>query len=844
VASERWRQIERLYHLALEQEAGSRAAFVAKACGGDEALRQEVESLLAAGEGADAYLETPAVQVAAKARAQDEARCSMAGKTVSHYRVAEKLGRGGGAEVYRAEDARLARPVALKFLHSLAGDSHALERFQHDARAASRLNHPNICTVYEIDEFEGVTFIAMEFLEGKTLKQRLTGKPFTIDELLDLALQIADGLDDAQARGLLHRDLTPASLFITTRGQVKILNFGLALLKAPPFDRMESTLPAPAIAPGTAPYLSPEQVRGENLDVRTDLFSLGAVLYEMATGRRAFDGGSNAAIFDAVLNRAPASVLQLNPLLPPKMDDVIGKALEKDREVRYQHAADLRADLKRVKREMDSLRIAGTLAAQRGKPAAQPNQPARLGRYQITGGLGEGGMGTVYQGIDPVIGRTVAIKTILQDRLGSPTEAVHLRGRLMREARAAGSLAHPNIVTVFDAGEEAGVTYIVMELIRGSTLDAMLPATGAPLPTLRALAILAQAAAALDFAHSREVVHRDVKPSNIMIQEDGTVKLADFGIARRVTATTVTMPGGLAGSPHFMSPEQVRGQEATPRSDQYSLAVVAWILLTGSRPFDGDALVSVLSKILSEEPPASSHLNPAADGVLRRALAKDPAARFESCSAFAAALRDACVRKPAVNMETVRRKLPEILVAGVVVSLLVGAAVSWWLRQPGMQPGRQEQNVNAIRPAPMVSSQAVDTQPRLTPPVDAPATAGKASTVKVQPAGNRPGASTPPCQSVRFVLKQYGDALSGEMVWTGSLAPRGRLNIEGRRPDTGRVRGDVLPQGAPVHVSVSPETVRLAVAPAPANCWKSGLVLQNMGGPATEVRIRWEVYQP
>jgi len=199
-------------------------------------------------------------------------------------------------------------------------------------------------------------------------------------------------------------------------------------------------------------------------------------------------------------------------------------------------------------------------------------------------------MGTVYEGIDPVIGRAVAIKTILQDRLGSAKEAAQLQERLLREARAAGGLAHPNIVTVFDAGEEAGVTYIVMELIRGSTLDAMMPATGTPLNTERALAILAEAAGALDFAHSRGVVHRDVKPSNIMIQADGTVKLADFGIAKLVTTATVTMPGGLAGSPYFMSPEQLRGQEATPRSDQYSLAVVAWILLTGSRPFDDDQL--------------------------------------------------------------------------------------------------------------------------------------------------------------------------------------------------------------------------------------------------------------
>ena len=213
------------------------------------------------------------------------------------------------------------------------------------------------------------------------------------------------------------------------------------------------------------------------------MFSLGAVLYEMAAGRRAFDGRSDAAILDSVLNRAPAPVLQLNPSMPPGLGDVIAKALEKDPEARYQNGADLRAELKRLEREIDSLRMTRTLPMHGGdSPVKEPNQPARLGRYQLIGRLGAGAMGTVYEGIDPIIGRSVAIKTILQNRLGSHTEAEQLRERLLREARAAGSLTHPNIVTVFDAGEKAGVTYIVMALICGSTLDAALtgkPYTGA-----------------------------------------------------------------------------------------------------------------------------------------------------------------------------------------------------------------------------------------------------------------------------------------------------------------------------------------------------------------------------
>jgi len=346
----------------------------------------------------------------------------------------------------------------------------------------------------------------------------------------------------------------------------------------------------------------------------------------------------------------------------------------------------------------------------------------------------------------------VAIKTILQDRLGSPKDAARHRERLLREARTAGGLAHPNIVTVFDAGEEAGVTYIVMELIRGSTLDDMLPATGTPLPTERALEILAEAAGALDFAHSHDVVHRDVKPSNIMIQADGKVKLADFGIARLVTATTVTMPGSLAGSPYFMSPEQLRSQEATPRSDQYSLAVVAWILLTGSKPFDDDQFTLLVSKIRGQEPPRSSYLNVGADGVLRRALSKKPEARFESCSSFVGALRDACIQTPRANPESGRMKRRRILVAGAAAACLLAAAgVAWRLRPPGPQPDRHEQKASTISPDPIAPPPPVDTRPKPSPPErqasaasgekstsDVRSTSGEKSTEKVPPAGNRP----------------------------------------------------------------------------------------------------------
>lgn len=561
---ERWAEVERLYHLAVERRGADRTSFLELACKGDPELRKEVESLLASDDGAGEYLEVPALEVAAR---------QMVGQRVSHYRLVEPLGSGLG-RTFKAEDLKLPRTVVVRFIAAEAVEG---------ARAAAAFSHPHLCTVFDVDESEGSGYVVMELLEGQTLEQRLAERTPKLEEVMTWALDITDALEAAHARGIGHGDLRAANVFPTPRGPVKLAGLGLT---------------------------------GTGFDEAADIQSFGRVLVAMAAGL---------------------------PELPGKLRDILSKATEPDRDVRYQHISDLRVDLKRLKREWEAAR------------QTAPGRLVKLGRYQIRGEIASGGMGAVYEGIDPAIGRTVAVKTILPGVLGTPEEAPQLKERLLREARAAGGLAHPNIVTVFDVGEEGGTAYIVMELIQGVTLDKRMQEAGR-LPVERALSVLTDAAKALDYAHGKGVVHRDVKPGNIMIRTDGVVKLADFGIAKVTSAGTLTAPGNLAGTPCFIAPEQLRGQEATARSDQFSLAVVAWTLLTGSRPFDAEHLAPLVSQILMRDPERSNLLSTAADGVLRRALSKDPGQRFGSCGEFVAELEKAC-RTEAADGGGARRTL-------------------------------------------------------------------------------------------------------------------------------------------------------------------------------------------
>src|SRR5262245_59232032 len=367
---ERWRQVDQVFQEALERAPQERAAFVSEACGSDDSLRREVEALLAADGRADNFIESPAYGVAAPLLVGGERNVSLIGKHMSYYRIISLLGKGGMGEVYLALDPRLGRKVALKLLLAeFTADANRVRRFEQEARAASALNHPNIITIYEIGQATaaeaGEQYIVTEFIDGQTLRQRMQTAKLSLNEVIDIAIQVAKALEAAHAAGIIHRDIKPENVMVRADGLVKVLDFGLAKLTEAVVAKVDSDAAAlkkadtaSGMALGTPQYMSPEQARGEELDTRTDLFSFGAMLYEMATRSAPFKGDSIAMIFEAILNREPVPPTQLTPKAPAELEHIIGKALEKDRDLRCHSAREMLTDLKRLQRDASSGRAA------------------------------------------------------------------------------------------------------------------------------------------------------------------------------------------------------------------------------------------------------------------------------------------------------------------------------------------------------------------------------------------------------------------------------------------------------------------------------------------------------
>jgi serine/threonine protein kinase/Tol biopolymer transport system component len=622
---------------------------------------------------------------------------TLIGSTISHYRILDRLGGGGMGVVYKALDLKLDRPVALKFLAGQRGAAEEQKRrFMREARAASALDHPNICPIYEIDETaDGALFIAMALCEGGTLRERIDRGPLPLAEAVDIAGQIAAGLARAHERGIVHRDVKPANVMVSPSGQVRLVDFGIAKLAD------QSRLTRAGSAVGTAAYMSPEQFHGEPADPRSDVWALGAVIHEMVTGRLPFDDADEKEMIRAILGRSPDPMGARRSGVPPALERIVARALEKRPEDRYASMETMRSDLRAVAAALERA-VPGTdedrtLVEIPAPPVLPPPAPlgvvdgllgGPVGPYEILELLGGGGMGVVYKARDTRLERTVALKFLPAELTRDP----EAKERFIREARAASSLDHPNLCTILELGETPdGRLYLAMPCYDGETLRRRIER--GPLPVDEAVDLATQIARGLAKAHRSGIIHRDVKPANVIVTADGVVKILDFGLAKLAGSAAISQTGSSAGTPAYMSPEQARGDEVDPRTDLWSLGVILYEMLAGRRPFRGEHEQAVIYAILNERPRSLRELRPEVppelERVVERLMARDPRDRYPSVEEALAgllALRGEAMTGTWALPNGPPRRRAGVWVWGVAAAVLI-LGIYFFLPRPGRQGG-------------------------------------------------------------------------------------------------------------------------------------------------------------
>jgi serine/threonine protein kinase len=609
---------------------------------------------------------------------------SMTGRIVSHYKVGEMLGGGGMGVVYRAEDTRLKRTVALKFLSGGGGfDPNSKLRFTREAEAASALQHANICTIHDIDETDdGQVFICMDYYEGETLKLRLSRGAMPIPEALEVGIQIASGLARAHEAGIVHRDIKPANIIITRRVEVRIVDFGLAKLA----DRSRITKTGSKL--GTIAYMSPEQAQGGEVGFSSDVWSLGVLLYEMLTGERPFKGDQPAAVYYQILREKPPSLREIRPEIPQPLENLVTKAVEKDPAARFSSAGKMLDALLALRF------LSATEKTEEILPPPSPTVGGYIEDYRITAVAGRGGMGIVYKALDTGLDRDVALK-VMEEQFGADPRLLE---RFRSEAKALAKLDDPNIVKVYALRETVFGFCLVMEFVEGETLRDQIRRIG-PLAPEELVKIFSQILRGLDHAHRAGVVHRDLKPSNIMITKSGAVKITDFGLAKVRRPGDPTKTAGVAGTPYYMSPEQITGlRNVDTRGDIFSLGMSLYESAAGRLPFSPeDSEFAVQMKIVEGRVPPADSVRPGLSRELVKVISKatktDPAERFQSAQEMRRELEsippvgriEQAAAAPRQEHRRGGSRVRRWLVPGIVVALaLAGIAfVLGYLLTPG-----------------------------------------------------------------------------------------------------------------------------------------------------------------